>query len=224
MKKLLFLIIAILSIAGGNASEKNTVIMPLLISRADSSKIGDKTDEISIKKVQFSKDYLKDMSTKLIAKLSEIENNDAEHYVFIISINIDKKDKNVLHILVFDHDIMSENEGFRKSYYGDLQIGEAHFIVTQNPLNKELVNKLFEKAGDNNKFIREYEYAEEPPAYNGTNFVAEWNGKDIIVTEYKIDNEDQLNINKNGNDEVVPIDIKPVDELKDIPILHEGDK
>lgn len=178
------------------AATRGTVVLPLQVVKSDGFTLPNKTDYLELKKVKMSTDAaLNGFGSALNEKLKEIDEKGAEHYVYALVAKPDDDQSGQIRIDIYDNDILKGNELSRRMAFGDLQVGQTHFVVLMNPDNADFLKKYVKNAGGNTRFERVYEFVAKVLPKQHTTVHATWDGSKLNVTTYILDGEDQLNNN-----------------------------
>lgn len=178
------------------AATRGTVVLPLQVVKSDGFTLPNKTDYLELKKVKMSTDAaLNGFGSALNEKLKEIDEKGAEHYVYALVARPDDDQSGQIRIDIYDNDILKGNELSRRMAFGDLQVGQTHFVVLMNPDNADFLKKYVKNAGGNTRFERVYEFVAKVLPKRHTTVHATWDGSKLNVTTYILDGEDQLNNN-----------------------------
>lgn len=197
MKKAIAILITLTAMFQSmQAAPRGTVVLPLQVVKSDGFTLPNKTDYLELKKVKMSTDAaLNGFGAALNEKLKEIDDKGAEHYVYALVARPDDDQSGQIRIDIYDNDILKGNELSRRMAFGDLQVGQTHFVVLMNPDNADFLKKYVKNAGGNTRFERVYEFVAEVLPKQHTTVHATWDGSKLNVTTYILDGEDHLNNN-----------------------------
>lgn len=170
------------------AKEKDTLVIPLQILHSESNLISEKTNIIKLNKVVFAPNVSAAFTTALCDSLKKIEDKDASHYVFLLTIGGSIGNPTAL---TYNCDIFAEPDEIKDCLWGTLSIGQDQFIVVRNEKNKQLIKSLFKKDKGQIKFIREFEYVTEKRQQTTTMLDGYWLDGKFHCHKFLIDDEQQ---------------------------------
>lgn len=201
MKKYFLILCATLLAAATWAGDKNTVLVPVYITRGQSSMIPEKTDNMKLQNLALNPDGAQRSLARCIRWVADsIVRTNYESNIFLLTVTPLSQDGAAVEITSFDP--MKEDAAGRQQLYGVVKHAHCYLIVKcvgdmeahlSAPTNKLLLNQLFNKDKGKTKFERVFELVKDRIQYGGTCFKGTFkNGRFDTMLEFKVNGKDLL--------------------------------